>query len=73
MKQRKTIEVVATIIIRDGKLFATQRGVWQMEGLVGTVRRENRTGNRPISVEVGLHVIFRKKFTGLGDFVVSLP
>ena len=48
-------------------------GVWQMEGLVGTARRENRTGNRPISVEVGLNVIFRKKFTGIGDFVVSLP
>lgn len=26
MEQRKTIEVVAAIIIRDGKLFATQRG-----------------------------------------------
>lgn len=26
MKQRKTINVVAAIIIQDGKLFATQRG-----------------------------------------------
>ena len=26
MKQRKTIEVVAAIIIHEGKLFATQRG-----------------------------------------------
>ena len=26
MKQRKTIQVVAAIIIQDGKLFATQRG-----------------------------------------------
>lgn len=26
MDQRKTIEVVAAVIIRDGKLFATQRG-----------------------------------------------
>lgn len=26
MEQRKTIEVVAAIIFRDGKLFATQRG-----------------------------------------------
>ena len=26
MEQRKTIEVVAAIIIRDGKFFATQRG-----------------------------------------------
>ncbi len=26
MEQRKTIEVVAAIILRDGKLFATQRG-----------------------------------------------
>lgn len=26
MKQHKTIEVVAAIIIHEGKLFATQRG-----------------------------------------------
>ena len=26
MEQHKTIEVVAAIIIRDGKVFATQRG-----------------------------------------------
>lgn len=38
MKQRKTIEVVAAIIIRDGKLFATQRGYgkwkdwWELSG-----------------------------------------
>lgn len=26
MESKKTIEVVAAIIIKDGKLFATQRG-----------------------------------------------
>lgn len=32
MEQRKTIEVVAAIIIRDGLLFATQRGYGEWKG-----------------------------------------
>lgn len=31
-KERKTIEVVAAIIIKDGKLFATQRGYGEWKG-----------------------------------------
>jgi len=32
METRKTIEVVAAVIVRDGKIFATQRGYGEFKG-----------------------------------------
>ena len=37
----KQIEVVAAIICREGKYFATQRGYGEFQGLTGSSRRKD--------------------------------